>query len=233
MNSSHETELRVALRELHRLPGFAAQSFRDSSGHAFISNHLVERSIAWLAPELGGELLDVGCGQRPYAGYFKHVKKHLACDFDGKRGPVDFECPADRVPLPAASLDSILCTEVLEHVPAPDAVWSEFHRLLRPGGKVLLTTPFYWPPHELPYDFYRFPEQGLRRLAAMAGFEVVKLVPRGGVWALLGQVIMHVTAQYLRFAWQRKCHNWLFLKLDAWRSNSNITLGWTILAVKR
>jgi SAM-dependent methyltransferase len=231
--SDSEPDSRCILRELHHLVGFMPRTWQDTADHAFINNNLIERSIAWLAPELGGELLDVGCGQRPYASYFAHAKKQRACDFDGKRGPVDFVCPADQVPLPDASLDSILCTEVLEHVPDPDAVWSEFRRLLRPGGKVLLTTPMYWPPHELPHDFYRYPEHGLRRLANNAGFEVMKLIPRGGVWALLGQIMVQVMPQYLRFSWQRKGHNWLFLKFDAWRCNPNITLGWTMLATKR
>jgi SAM-dependent methyltransferase len=231
MNNA-EHGFRPILRELYQAPGFTPRTWRDPADHAFINITLIERSIAWLAPELGGDLLDVGCGERPYAGYFTHVKSQRACDFDAKRGPVDFECPADRVPLPDASLDSILCTEVLEHVPDPDAVWREFHRLLRPGGKVLLTTPMYWPSHEEPYDFYRYPHFGLRRLAKDSGFEVVKLLPRGGVWAFLGQVILHTMPQYLRFRWQRKIINHLFLKLDAWRCNPNITLGWTLLARK-
>ena len=225
-------EFRQDLNRLYQISDFTPRAWPDEADHAFINITLIERSIAWLAPELCGEMLDIGCGQRPYAGYFTHVNRQQACDFDAKRGPVDFECPADSVPLPAASLDSILCTEVLEHVPNPDAVWREFHRLLRPGGKVLLTTPMYWPSHEEPYDFYRYPHFGLRRLAKDSGFEVVKIVPRGGVWAFLGQAILHTMPQYLRFRWQRKIINHLFLKLDAWRCNPNITLGWTILARK-
>ena len=135
--------------------------------------------------------------------------------------------------LARAKLDSILCTEVLEHVPDPLAVWREFYRVLRVGGKVLLTTPMYWPGHEEPYDFYRYPEFGLRRLAQETGFEVAQLVPRGGAWAFFGQVILHVMPHYLRFRWQRVILNRCVLGLDAWRSNPRLTLGWTILAVKQ
>jgi SAM-dependent methyltransferase len=221
------------IRALYANPNFTPQAWKDPSDHAFIGISLIERSIAVLAPELTGELLDVGCGPQPYANYFRHVKRKRACDFNAKRGQVDFECPADKIPLPDDSLDSILCTEVLEHVPDPLAVWREFHRLLRPGGKVLLATPMSWPGHEEPYDFYRFPEYGLRHLARESGFEVLRLMPRGGAWAHLGQTILHVMPQYLKFSWQRRLANKFFLKLDAWRCAPRMTLGWTVLAVKR
>ena len=208
------------------------RKWTDSSDHGFICITLIERSIALLAKNLSGELLDVGCGEQPYAGYFTHVARKRACDFNRARGNVDFECPADKIPLPDGSLDSILCTEVLEHVPEPAAVWREFNRLLRPGGKVLLATPMYWPGHEEPYDFYRYTDIGLRRLAREAGFTVDTVLPRGGIWAFFGQAVLHSIPQYLRFAWQRRLINRLALKLDRSRCNPRITLGWTILATK-
>jgi len=221
------------IRALYADRNFKPQAWTDSSGAAFIGISLIERSIAALSPELTGELLDVGCGQQPYANYFRHVKNKRACDFDSKRGTVDFQCPADKIPLPDASLDSIVCTEVLEHVPDPLAVWREFHRLLRPGGKVLLATPMYWPGHEEPYDFYRFPEYGLRYLARESGFEILRLMPRGGAWAHLGQTFLHATRHHLPFRWQRQLANKFFLWLDAWRCAPHLTIGWTVLAVKR
>lgn len=224
--------LRSALRDLYASQPLEPAAWNDESDHAFIATHLIERSIAGLAPRLRGEVIDVGCGKQPYRAYLAHATRIVACDFDGNRGRVDFTCPAHAIPVEAESFDAVLCTEVLEHVPDPLAVWREFYRILRPGGQVLLATPSYWPPHELPYDFYRYPEHGLRYLAATAGFEVKEVWPRGGRWAFLGQVIQHVIPQYLRFRWQRHLLNRFFLALDAWRCNPDVTLGWTILAVK-
>ena len=232
MGTDRTKSLQLALGDLYSNHAFRPRVWKDSTDHAYIDILLIERSIALLAEKLTGELLDVGCGRQPYAEYFGHVSRKRACDFDAKRGNVDFACPADDIPLPDASLDSILCTEVLEHVPDPLAVWREFHRLLRPGGKVLLATPMYWPGHEEPYDFYRYTEFGLRRLARDSGFEVATLLPRGGIWAFFGQVLLHSLPQYFRFRWQRRMSNYIFLKLDAWRRNPRITFGWTILAVK-
>lgn len=224
--------LRPAMGALYTSQIQNPASWPDKSDHAYINCHLIEHSIAGLASQLRGDLIDVGCGQQPYRSYFGHMKRIVACDFDGSRGSVDFSCPAHAIPVAAESFDAILCTEVLEHVPDPLAVWREFHRILRPDGKVLLTTPAYWPPHELPYDFYRYPEQGLRHLATAAGFSVRELWPRGGRWALLGQVGMHVIGHYLKLAFLSRVWNRLFLSIDRRRNNPDITMGWTILAQK-
>lgn len=223
--------LRAALRRLYRAPA-TARVWRDRSDHAFIGIHLIELSIAGLAPRLTGRLIDVGCGSQPYRPYFAHVTGTVACDFDARRGEVDFACPADCIPAEAESFDAVLCTEVLEHVPDPLAVWREFSRILKPGGKVLLTTPMFWPAHEEPYDFYRYPGCGLHHLATTAGFVVEELWPRGGSWALLGQVALHTMPRYLRWRWLRRLWNRALLTLDKRRCNPTLTLGWTVLAVK-
>ena len=234
MNPESQITPREGLRRLHaqKSEPFKNCAFSDCSDSGFLATHLIERSIALLAHELKGALLDVGCGQQPYRNYFGHIENHRACDFDADRDDVDFACPAHKIPLPDESLDSILCTEVLEHVPDPLAVWREFNRLLRPGGKVLLTTPMYWPPHELPYDFYRYPEHGLRRLITESGFELLAIIPRGGPWALWGQVTLHVMSPLMPFRWQRIVWNRLLLVMDRRSNTPRLTLGWTVLARK-
>ena len=141
MESRLGDALPSSLRDLYADRAFRPAVWLDQSDHAYIDIILIERSVSLLAKQLVGDLLDVGCGRQPYANYFGHVRTKKACDYDAKRGQVDFVCPAHSIPLPDKSLDSILCTEVLEHVPDPKAVWMEFNRLLRPGGKVLLATP--------------------------------------------------------------------------------------------
>lgn len=232
MNPSPFEHLRPALRALYASRLHSPASWNDKSDNAYITTHLIERGIAGLAPQLKGEMIDVGCGRQPYRTYFSHLQRIVACDFDDKRGQVDFACPAHAIPVNAESFDAVLCTEVLEHVPDPLAVWREFHRILRPGGFVLLAAPSYWPAHELPYDFYRYPEHGLRHLATTAGFEIKEVWPRGGRWALLGQVGMHVLGHYFKLRAVRRGWNKFFLWLDRRRSNPDITLGWMILAQK-
>ena len=223
----------TSLKELYKLNKFRPQSFKDVGDFGFITVNLIERSIVMLSDELSGLLLDVGCGEQPYLCYFNHLENKLACDYDANRGKVDFSCAADEIPLSDKTLDSILCTEVLEHVKDPLAVWNEFYRILKPGGRVLLTTPTYWPTHEVPHDYFRYPEYGLRRLVSDSGFDLLAIVPRGGAWAMLGQVSLHVMQKYFPFRWQRLIWNKIFLKLDSFSKSPRISLGWTILAVKK
>lgn len=229
----YQTSANEGMRKLYADSTFQPIAFSDRTDNGFIAVHLIERSIALLAHRLQGDLLDVGCGKQPYRSYFPDVRSHKACDFDAERGDVDFACSADQIPMPDQSLDSILCTEVLEHVPEPLAVWKEFHRLLRPGGKVLLTTPLYWPPHELPYDFYRYPEHGLRRMLSEAGFDLLEIVPRGGPWAMWGQVTLHVMQHYFPFKLQRCIWSRLILWIDGRCGGPRLTMGWTVLARKK
>jgi SAM-dependent methyltransferase len=221
-----------SLQDLYSDRSFVEKSWTDVADHAFIAIHLIERSVALLAPRLTGPLIDVGCGRQPYATYYNHAGEIVACDFDANRGNVAFACPAHAIPVEAGSFNAIFCTEVLEHVPDPLAVWREFYRILRPGGRVLLSTPMYWPSHEVPYDFYRYPEHGLRYLAETAGFKIEEMIPRGGMWAFLGQAGIHVAGHYLPLAIMRRAWNRLFLAIDRWRCNPMITIGWTVLARK-
>ena len=67
---------------------------------------------------------------------------------------------ATRLALGDDRFDIVFCTQVIEHVPDPAALVAETHRVLRPGGWLVLTGPFWWPHHEEPHDFHRFTRYG-------------------------------------------------------------------------
>lgn len=90
-------------------------------------------------------------------------------------------------PLKTGSVDCILCTEVLEHLPDPQACVDEIHRLLRNGGLVFASTPFFYPVHADPYDFQRFTEDGLRYL--FRSFSSVEIFRMGGYAGVLGLLV--------------------------------------------
>jgi len=146
-----------------------------------------------------GRLLDMGCGKAPlYEAYAPHVSE-VQC-IDWSQGPhgttyLDHACDLTQpLPYPDDSFETIILSDVLEHLAEPMNCWREMGRLLVPGGKVLLNVPFYYPLHETPHDYYRYTEHALRRFAELAGFTVVELEPIGGPIEIIADVSGKVLA---------------------------------------
>ena len=87
----------------------------------------------------------------------------LTLDLDSDHRP-QVVSRAEAIPLRSASVDLVLSTEMLEHCPEPARVAGEVHRVLRPGGILVLTTPFVYVLHGWPHDYYRFTATGLQHL---------------------------------------------------------------------
>jgi len=125
-----------------------------------------------------GSLLDVGCGARPYEDPKYRLERWIGFDTHENEA-ADIHGFAYDIPLEAESVDTVLCTQVLEHLETPDVALAEFNRVLKPGGHLVLTVPQYWPLHEEPRDFFRYTEIGLDRTIAAAGFEVLERRKQG------------------------------------------------------
>lgn len=137
----------------------------------------LSEAMADLAPQLSGRLLDVGCGTKPYRPLFK-VTEYVGLDIDSestrKRGVADYLYDGGKFPFADESFDSILCNQVLEHVFNPDEFLGEINRVLKPGGRLLLTVPFVWDEHEQPYDYARYSSFGLRALLEKQGLQILQ-----------------------------------------------------------
>jgi SAM-dependent methyltransferase len=140
----------------------------------------IRRDMAEVLPSCRGELLDIGCGAKPYRALAKNVDRYIGMDIEA--GPdVDLVLvPGQPIPLPDASVDAILCTQVLEHVADFGQVWSEIHRVLRPGGRLIATVPFTYNEHGSPHDYRRFSVHGIRRVATDE-YDVLDVRRQGGV----------------------------------------------------
>ena len=139
---------------------------------------------------VGGRLLDAGCGNKPYAPWYEPlVDSSYALDAAPLDG-VDVVGYADRLPFAGETFDTVLCTEVLEHVQDAERAASELFRVTKPGGTVLVTVPYLYPTHEPPYDMRRFTHYGLRDLMERHGFEVLDVEAKGGAGRLLAHYVV-------------------------------------------
>ncbi|MHA1712712.1 MAG: class I SAM-dependent methyltransferase [Candidatus Ranarchaeia archaeon] len=123
--------------------------------------------------EIKGVGLDLGCGSRPYENSVG--RSAITVDIDLTRD-VDVVADAHRLPFKDGSFDYIVCTEVLEHLYHPHIAIDEMCRLLRPNGKLILTTRFIFPIHDKPYDYFRYTRYGLRML--FKNWEDIKIQPQ-------------------------------------------------------
>jgi SAM-dependent methyltransferase len=127
-----------------------------------------------VAPSPARVLVDLGCGDTPYRALLAPlVGRYLGVDLPGNPA-ADMCLRADgSAPLPDASADIVLSTQVLEHVADPRAYLDECRRLLRPGGRLILSTHGVWKYHPHPDDFWRWTSAGLVRTIESAGFQIV------------------------------------------------------------
>lgn len=119
-------------------------------------------------------VLDYGCGGSPYESLFPGAPYHRA-DFAGMPR-LDFTLAEDSaVAAPSGAYDLVLSTQVLEHVAQPATYLGECHRLLAPGGRLVLSTHGIFQDHGCPYDYQRWTSDGLKLALTRAGFEVLTL----------------------------------------------------------
>jgi len=161
----------------------------------FVPKILFHQVIKDLGKHLNGSLLDVGAGLGPYRKYTS-CEKYTSLESNPDLNPTVVGT-ADEMPFNEKVFDSVLCTEVIEHMPEPEEVIQEIYRVLKPGGKLLLSTPMSWCLHYEPNDYYRFTKYGLKYLLEKNGFKLIKVKRVGGVLSLAGSRIIDVSWKVL------------------------------------
>jgi SAM-dependent methyltransferase len=165
-------ELRVA-RPWHRLAYIVRR----------LPSALEELSAALDLPR-GGRVLDYGCADVPYRRFFPPDAEYVTADLPGNpRASVEINADGS-VPCQDEGFDVVLSTQVLEHVSDPALDLSECHRVLSPGGRLLLSTHGMMLYHPDPVDYWRWTCAGLRRVVEDAGLEIVRFEGIMGLGAM-------------------------------------------------
>jgi SAM-dependent methyltransferase len=173
-------------------------------------------------------VLDVGCGAKPYADLFSDCR-YIGLNNSAMDARPDVIADASRLPIASNAVDLVFCTQVLEHVPRPWILLAECHRVLKTGGWLVLSAPFYWPLHEEPHDYFRFTRHGLESLIADAGFLQCEIRSDGGDQARFWLSVIHATPRPFRRVLQLP-FNLLGVILNKCYSRYTLPANYTVLA---
>lgn len=219
----------------------SAIRFRKDITRSLIDHHV------WLAIEnqtIHGNVLNIAGGTRTYDTAIRCFEGNrlLVTDWlsSQTRNNVNVFCDAHRLPFGTNSFDSVLCTEVLEHLQNPRQAVNEIYRVLANGGALLLTTPFQYQAHQRPFDFFRFTYDGLNLLTRDAGFSDVTVLRRGESLAVSLNALKVFVRQHKRWRVDRLLEGAerLYMKWYARKSSSiplsvdPMALGYTVIARK-
>lgn len=150
----------------------------------------IRRLVEELQIPNGGRVLDYGCADAPYHRFFGPGVDIVAADLPGNPLATTTLLPDGSVREADASFDAVLSTQVLEHVADPDHYLAECHRVLRPGGQLLLSTHGIFYYHPDPVDYWRWTGEGLERVVERAGFSVVSREGVFGTGAMGLQLVL-------------------------------------------
>jgi SAM-dependent methyltransferase len=140
-----------------------------------------------------GKLLDLGCGKVPlFIAYRQYITENICVDWENasyKNEYIDFEYDLTKVlPFIGEEFDTIILSDVLEHIPNPEQLWSEMVRILAVNGMIIMNVPFYYHLYEQPHDYYRYTEFALRRFVENSGLNLVQLKPIGGTPEIVADI---------------------------------------------
>lgn len=160
----------------------------------FYSSTLLKTKIENAVPKILDKnkrykILDYGCGVKPYEYVFENYKSEYKGVDVGKNPHADFEIkPDEKLPFNDMEFDLVLSSQVLEHVENTELYLSECHRVLKPGGILILSTHGTWQFHSAPIDVQRWTSYGLKKLIERYGFEIRDFIPALGQLALTSQL---------------------------------------------
>ncbi len=179
----------------------ASRDPRHVSAASRLMATLVARCYdAHLRVQARGRLLDLGCGTVPLYSVYKESVATVTCVDWGNtlhdRAHLDYEVDLTQpLPFENGAFDTIVLSDVLEHIPTPEALWKEMARILSANGKILVNVPFLYWVHEAPHDYYRYTEFALRRFVEVSGLRLLAIEPLGGVLEVLTDIFAKCVLQ--------------------------------------
>jgi len=143
-----------------------------------------------------GKVLDVGGKKENKRGVFRppldKVESWEYLNIDKSTNP-DYFCSADKIPVDNNRFDMIILAEVIEHLLNPEDVLKECNRVLKKGGKIIVSIPFLNALHADPYDFQRWTDVKIENVFNKSGFKDISIKPMGGKIAVIYDLLYFST----------------------------------------
>lgn len=200
-----------------------------------------------------GKLVDLGCGVKPYENIFKpYIDSYFGIDFPttaegnyGSETVADLYIDCTDTKISSESFDTLLSTQVIEHIFDTKKYVEECFRLLKKDGIGIFTVPFVWQCHAEPYDFFRFTKYSLEKLFVEQGFEIIELKELEGAYATLIQtkiisiygfpsqnILIKIIQKIIRIFWVPVL-NFCALNFDKLFYNNKLCLNYLLVVKKK
>ncbi len=201
----------------------------------------------------GNLILDAGCGSQQYRPFCAHLNyrgqdfgKYTTDDTSGftsgmggesgyKYGKLDYTGDIWRIVEKDETFDAILCTEVFEHIPFPNETMKELSRLLKPGGKLILTLPSNCLRHMDPYYFYSgFSDKYLEKFISDNSMKIESIETVGDYYSWIAVELARTMKNHsiLSALLIAPTFLWFFLKKPSTESKKTLCMGYHVVASK-
>ena len=168
----------------------------------FIIRRGIYQGIQKHASSMKGDVLDFGCGSKPYEHLFLNAKSYVGVDIEKsghnhENSKIDYFYDGRSLPFKESEFDAVVSFEVLHHLFNLSEITKEIHRVIKPGGNLLITIPFAWDEHEQPFDFARYTSFGITSLIEEAGFHVISVEKTTKYVEAVGQLMIAFVSQHV------------------------------------
>ncbi len=150
---------------------------------------------AFIPKYCSGKLLDLGCGNVPMYDFYKNFVSEVVCvDWqfsEHSQFHLDLACDLNsRIPLGDQLFETIILSDVIEHLTDIRSLFKEIERLLVPGGKLLINYPFMYSLHETPYDYCRYTHFYIEQICLNNGLQILEKIQFGNSFDVIENLLL-------------------------------------------
>lgn len=157
----------------------------------WLAAYVLHRDMRGVLNSLGGDVLDVGCGSKPYEKWFGKREKYVGLDVAaGPKVDLLVTTESNSWPLESDQFDTVMCTQVAEHVKNIE-IMQELLRVAKPGGTLVVSIPFIYNEHGAPHDYRRYSVHGVIDLFSSMGWEILDIKKQGGIGSTIGILLLN------------------------------------------